>query len=90
MLSLIAYQVQKIAEIFLVNQQGALEKHLDPGRLAWIPEPEVLLQEQGQQTVALYPSETCCFHCWRECHLGGNNCIICKEKNFLRKPYLYL
>ena len=26
------YQVSKIAEIFWVNQQGALEKQLDPGR----------------------------------------------------------
>ena len=27
-----SYQVSKIAEIFWVNQQGALEKQLDPGR----------------------------------------------------------
>ena len=30
---------------------------------------EVLLQEQGQQTVAIYPNLTCCFHRLRECHL---------------------
>ena len=27
-----SYQVSKIAEIFWVNRQGALEKQLDPGR----------------------------------------------------------
>ena len=27
-----SYQVSKIAESFWVNQQGALEKQLDPGR----------------------------------------------------------
>ena len=27
-----SYQVSKIAEIFSLNQQGALEKQLDPGR----------------------------------------------------------
>ena len=50
------YQILKIAEIFCVNQQGVLEKQLDPGRLTGIPETEVLLQEQGQQTVAIYPN----------------------------------
>ena len=51
-----AYQIQKIAEIFWVNQQGALEKQQDPGRKTGIPETEVLLRDQGQQTVAIYPS----------------------------------
>ena len=37
---------------------GAFEKQLDPGRLRLteILETDVLLQEQGQQTVAIYPS----------------------------------
>ena len=51
-----SYQVSKIAEIVWVNQQGALEKQLDPGRQIGIPETEVLLQEQVQQIVAIYPS----------------------------------
>ena len=46
--------ILKNAEIFWVNQQGAIEKQLDRSRWTGIPEPEVLLQEQGQQTVALY------------------------------------
>ena len=33
MLSLMAYQIQKIAEIFWVNQQGALEKQQELGYL---------------------------------------------------------
>ena len=53
-----SYQLSKIAEIFWVNQQGALEKQQGPGRQTGIPETEVLLQEQGQQTVAVYPSYT--------------------------------
>ena len=47
-----SYQGSKIAEIFWVNQHGALEKQLDPEILA----TGVLLQKQGQQTVAIYPS----------------------------------
>ena len=42
-----SYQVSKIAEIFWVNQQGAIEKLLDPGRLTGILATEVLLQEQN-------------------------------------------
>lgn len=38
-----------------LNQQGALEQQLDPGRKTGIPESEILLYEQGQQTVAIYP-----------------------------------
>ena len=45
-----------VAKIFCVNQQGALEKQLDRERYTVIPETEVLLQEQGQETVAIYPS----------------------------------
>ena len=44
------------AEILWVNQQGALEKQLGPSQYTGIPLTEVLLQEQGQQTVAIYPS----------------------------------
>ena len=50
-----SYQVSKIAEICKGNQQGALEKQIDPGRLTGILATEVLLHEQGQQTVAIYP-----------------------------------
>ena len=50
-----SYQISKIAEIFWVNEQGALEKQLDPGRQTGIPETELLLQEQRQQAVAIYP-----------------------------------
>ena len=45
-----------MAKIFWVNQQGALEKQLDPGRYTGIPEAEVLLRDKGLQTVAIYPS----------------------------------
>ena len=31
-LSLMAYRIENMAEIFWVNQQGVLEKQLDPGR----------------------------------------------------------
>ena len=44
------------AEILWVNQQGALEKQLGTSQYTGIPLTEVLLQEQGQQTVAIYPS----------------------------------
>ena len=40
----------------------------------------VFIQEQGQQIVAICPSQTCCFHCSRECHLQGNNYIVFKAK----------
>ena len=49
-------QIQSAAEIFWVNQQGALEKQLDPGRWTGIPKAEVLHGDKGLQTVAIYPS----------------------------------
>ena len=51
-----SYQVSKIAEITWVNQKGTLEKQLDPGWYTGLLATEVLLQEQGQQTVARYAS----------------------------------
>ena len=61
------------AEIFWVNQQGALEKQLDPGRWTGIPEAENLLRDKG-------------LHCSRGCHLEINNYIIWNaKKTFLEK-----
>ena len=40
-----SYQLSKIAEIFWVNQQGALDKQLDLGRYTGILATEVLLQQ---------------------------------------------
>ena len=42
-----SYQLLKIAEILWVNQQGALEQQLHPGRETGILATEVLLQEQS-------------------------------------------